>query len=431
MEDVAGRVGYSGASVTRVSAAAGVSRVTFYRHFANREECFTTCCREASGRFQRPLHAAAEASPKVGPWTVLAALLREVEENPVRARLILLEAPGGPAGPRLEYERFVDRIESLLRSLGEAGTAATALHWVPPAVLLGGVIEIASGSILGRRSGELWSIADELGAWVDSYAVDANLAPPDEQHWARLGRRYAVGGGLRLPSLSGPATTGRRERLIEATAEVTARAGYAGMRVSDIVAAARLQRRAFYSEFRDKREAFRAAQILHLQRSIAVAAQQFSLGGSWPERVWRGLAGLYRYLKQHQDEARLVLVEVLAAGEEEIRLGQDIRGAFTIFLEEGYRQRGERSLPAIFSDAIGGAIYGLLRQTLVRRSASRLPELLPLSAYIALAPFLGPREALAFVELKSEGAAAGPRTGASGLLALAGRGGTALPADQV
>jgi AcrR family transcriptional regulator len=430
MEEVAGTAGYSGASVARVSAAAGVSRVTFYRYFANREECFTACCRAAAARLERALSAVVEANPEAGPGSVLGSLLREVRENPVRARVVLLEAPGGPAAARARYERFVERVEDLLRSGSRVATPKTPSLWAPPAVLLGGAIEIATAHTLVTGGGNMRSLDDHLTAWVDSYAVEAGETAPEEEHWERLGRHFAVRSGSWSRSLSLPAPTSRRERLIEATAAVTARTGYAGMRVADIVAVARVQRRAFYSEFGDKREAFRAAQILHLERSIAVAAQQFSLGGSWPERIWRGLAGLYGYLVQHPEEAKLVLVEVFAAGEEEIRLGQNIRGAFSIFLEEGYRQRRAGALPTLCSQAIGGAIYSLLRRTLVCQSTSRLPELLPLSAFVALAPFLGPREALAFVEFKSHGSPR-PRKTVSGLPAPAGRGETVLPAGRV
>jgi AcrR family transcriptional regulator len=429
MKRVAAAEGYAAASVARVSAAAGVSRVTFYERFENREECFLACCREVMAGFYERVSAAVEAAPEPTSPAVLKAFLNEVQADPAAARLILLEALGGPDSSRSEYEKLIDLLAALAQDPSEHGFGRPA-RWISATSLLGAVVVVASIRLSLGRVDELRSLADEVAAWADAYAVVSAESPPDRKLWEGLGRRLFVCGGPKLhpvPNGEGGSRS-RRDRLVEATAQVTARRGFADLRVADVVATAGVQRGAFYGEFRDKRDAFQAVQVLNLQRSIAAAAEQFSLGGTWPERVWRGLAALHSYLARHPEETYLALVEVYAAGEEAIRLAQHSRGAFSLFLEEGYRQGAALGLPTLCLEAIGAAIYFSMRRMVARREAQRLPELLPQSAFIALAPFIGPSEALAFVRFKVREAGRGSRTARPGLAALPGREETGLVA---
>ena len=53
------------------------------------------------------------------------------------------------------------------------------------------------------------------------------------------------------------------------------------------------------------------------------------------------------------------------------------------------------TVPKIASEAIGGAVYALLRNRIRNGGPQRLPEDIPLAIYITLAPFVGPEEACA------------------------------------
>jgi len=408
MKRVAAADGYEAATVARVSATAGVSRVSFYQRFRNREDCFLACCQEAIAAFEGAVSASVSESGTATPCAVVDAVLRELGADPGAARLILLEALAGPGRTRLEHEGLIAHLESQLGAVsGGEGSQPSSL-WIPASALLGGVLGVAAIPVLHDRAAELESLAPALRTWVGSYAAAPAELPLTEEQWANLGRELAArtAGGL---APAPPTRPSRRERLVAATAEATARNGYAALRVSDIVALAQVRRGSFYKEFRDKKDAFRAVQVLNLQRSVAAAAGQFSLGGTWPDRVWGGLAALLGYVARHPEEARLAVVEVYAAGEEALRLAQHSRSAFTLFLEEGYREPRGTGLPTLCSEAVGAAIHFLIRRAVASGQARRLPQLLPQSAFIALAPFLGPRKALAFVELKIREAAKEPR----------------------
>jgi hypothetical protein len=53
------------------------------------------------------------------------------------------------------------------------------------------------------------------------------------------------------------------------------------------------------------------------------------------------------------------------------------------------------SVPKIAGEAIGGAVYALLRNRIRKGGPQRLPEDIPLATYVTLAPFVGPEEACA------------------------------------
>ena len=60
--EVVAERGYEGASVAHVIAAAGVSRKTFYEHFADKEACFLAAYDVLSSRLLRALGRVGSAS---------------------------------------------------------------------------------------------------------------------------------------------------------------------------------------------------------------------------------------------------------------------------------------------------------------------------------------------------------------------------------
>lgn len=115
-EQLIAEVGAPAATIEAIVKRAGVSSVTFYEHFRNKDECFVA----AFDRAVEELRAAVPASP-ASPEQVLAALLEAIDAEPARARLCFVEAQKG--GPRLRarYEEALDAIAAELSdSLGQA-----------------------------------------------------------------------------------------------------------------------------------------------------------------------------------------------------------------------------------------------------------------------------------------------------------------------
>jgi AcrR family transcriptional regulator len=102
-----------GATATTIEAIvkeAGVSSVTFYEHFRDKEECFVAAFDGAVEGLRGELRGAVPAgAPRAERLRAgLAALLVAVDAEPARARLCLVEAQKG--GPRLRarYDEVLD-----------------------------------------------------------------------------------------------------------------------------------------------------------------------------------------------------------------------------------------------------------------------------------------------------------------------------------
>jgi AcrR family transcriptional regulator len=196
----------------------------------------------------------------------------------------------------------------------------------------------------------------------------------------------------------------RRRRLLDATAKVAARSGYSGLTVARIAAAARVSRTAFYSHFDGKEEAVRAAQIHGLQEAMGVVAAEYSPAAPWPQRVGRAMHAFLTNVGSKPDYARLDFIESFAAGHETVRHRHENQMAFGLFLEEGYRQNaGAAGLPRVCSEAIGGAMFGMVRKLAVEDRIHRILSLLPAAGYTILAPFIGPEDAATQVQAWARG----------------------------
>ena len=115
-EQLIAEVGAPAATIEAIVKRAGVSSVTFYEHFRNKDECFVAA-------FDRAVEELRAGVPtrSASPEQVLAALLEAIDAEPARARLCFVEAQKG--GPRLRarYEETLDAIAvELSDSLGQA-----------------------------------------------------------------------------------------------------------------------------------------------------------------------------------------------------------------------------------------------------------------------------------------------------------------------
>ena len=110
------RCGYRGASSDSISRRAGMSKATFYEHFADKEECILALRDEATQILYEALWDAARAAPETDPAARLrlsiAAFLQTLADHPELTQTVLVEIVG--AGPRAIQSR--DRI---LQSLAE------------------------------------------------------------------------------------------------------------------------------------------------------------------------------------------------------------------------------------------------------------------------------------------------------------------------
>jgi AcrR family transcriptional regulator len=99
------RVGYAEASAEAISREAGMSKATFYEHFANKEECILALFDAAAGQVRDAVAASTGAggSPEERVHQGVRAFLTSLVAFPDHARTLLVEIIG--AGPRAAERR--------------------------------------------------------------------------------------------------------------------------------------------------------------------------------------------------------------------------------------------------------------------------------------------------------------------------------------
>lgn len=118
--------GFSGATVSDIVTAAGVSRTTFYEHFEGKRHCVLTAYATATDIVLAAIHDAVRNVLREGWHAALAAGLRTyfdaVRTEPATARMLFLEVralgPDGIAASAAAQTRHVGQIVQLATAFG-------------------------------------------------------------------------------------------------------------------------------------------------------------------------------------------------------------------------------------------------------------------------------------------------------------------------
>jgi AcrR family transcriptional regulator len=148
--------GYAKATVAQVTAAASVSRRTFYENFEDKEECFLA----AYDALDDYLASLMEEAATEGEWpqrvaATFSALLGFFASGPNFARLYLVEAAAvgeAMASRRASTaERFIALLEPGRSYRGEGRDLAEGIE----EALVGGIVTLLARRILGGEGAEL------------------------------------------------------------------------------------------------------------------------------------------------------------------------------------------------------------------------------------------------------------------------------------
>jgi len=420
--ELAGQHGYQHLSIAQISTAAGVSSATFYEQFADREECLLAAYRDLTRRTLSTMGSLPEGEWAGAIRPAFTELLRIVQADPDAGRVMFVEARAGGPRVRAAVRRLLDGMERNGEVLLENAPADGMTLDIPARALIGGVRHVIARHLRTHSEDRLPELAEDLLAAMSCYAVH-----PAAGRWsvgpdALLGPAAAAPEPAVAPELArlprgrhglppGTVLRNQRARILQATAAVTMEKGYANTTVAEIVADAGVAKEAFYRHFSDKEEAFLAAQEAPGQQILDALVRAYFSAEHWPERVWRALRTLLAAIAANPVMAHLRLVECYAAGAMAAQRGEEVTRSFTIFLEEGYRAGPQAAaLPRLVPQTIAGGIFEIVQHEVAERRTLELPRRLPQLTYIAIAPFLGPAEAIASVRaLAAAESAGGPR----------------------
>jgi AcrR family transcriptional regulator len=410
MVELSAMRGFQEVSIAQLCAGAGVSAVTFYEQFADKEEVLVGAYRAcAESIFGQMRAAIADGEIAQVPHLALGALLQAVARDPDAGRILFIETLSGGERMREERTEAFGRFERRVQEYLEHAPRESSTLDVPVIAVVGALRHIVARHLRNRAEDELPACLEDGLAWLYSYT-----RAPEAEPWSTspaallevLPTRSAP--QPRAPERLPPGSHGlpagviarhQRTRLIYAIAEVMMAKGYANARVDEIVAAARVAKPVFYQHFRDKEHAFLEAQQYPTQFILDRCAEAYFSADEWPERMWRMLEALINLIIQNPAISHLRLVECYSAGPEAIRRAEEITRSFTIFLEEGYHDTEKaRSLPRLSLQATTGAIFEIVQRLVAGAAWAELPRHLPQLTYVAIAPFAGAEEASGLVQ---------------------------------
>lgn len=159
--------GYAEGSAEAISREAGMSKATFYEHFANKEECILVLFDEAATELMRSMAAAGDGAPfdtfEQRVEAGARAFLQTLAEYPASAQTLLVEIIG--AGPRAAARRdailqaFADAMERDFAAAAPRYGAGTFASTDDAFAIIGASVELVSRQL---RTGQPEDMLDLL-----------------------------------------------------------------------------------------------------------------------------------------------------------------------------------------------------------------------------------------------------------------------------
>jgi AcrR family transcriptional regulator len=380
MVELVGERGYDGVTVRALAGLSKVSTHSFYQHFTDIEACFSYTYESLLRSSLRHTYA---AQVKSGDWrerirTSLRMVLDELDRHPRAARLVLVEAfaPGLRMQPVIR--KGVAGFECLLAENLPAGPPRQR----PRHMLLGmasGVTRAARGRVEAGVRIDAADLGRELGEWLIGLAETTPLASDA----AAIFPRARIGGAETAPVAERFGEVGEeRGRILAATAKIALSDGYGRLTGPRIRAAASVSRRAFDANFADVGDCFLATVEAVAAAPGRRGARLLTGSGDWEQRVQRVVAALCAEAARNQALARLVFVELLAAGSRGLRRRERMIAAAASQLRDA--APADRRPPPLVAEASLAAAWQIAQVEVAAGRAVELPSLAPtLAALLA------------------------------------------------
>jgi AcrR family transcriptional regulator len=182
-----GERGYREVAVKDVLARNGGHRIQFWQHFASKEECFELAYAHWSDRLVAEL---LEAGAGAGDWqggvrAGLEAFFRFIDERPLLARSLLLDADvaGGPA--LAKREQAIERLGAAIDGVRERLDPADRPPPLTGLFVAGGIATYAGEQLASGREGAPWQGLPELmrfatAPYFGAEAAEAEFAAAED-----------------------------------------------------------------------------------------------------------------------------------------------------------------------------------------------------------------------------------------------------------
>jgi AcrR family transcriptional regulator len=180
----------------------------------------------------------------------------------------------------------------------------------------------------------------------------------------------------------------KRQRIMNAMAELCAEQGYEATKIADIVRRAGVARKTLYDNFDGKEEVFLATfdgAVKEVTKRIEEACAE--VGPEWSDRVAAGLRAFLTYVAEEPAPARLCLIEATSAMPAASARYDDAMQRVADML--GENAPAETGLPDTTAETLIGGVAWILHQKIRRGEAERALDLMPELEDFVLLPYRG------------------------------------------
>ncbi len=381
--------GYGATTVQDLTAAAGISTITFYDLFSGKSELvldatdalIAAACATLQGR------PAAEGALRARLSATLTAVVEVILAQPAAARVVLAEVAAVGQSGLTRRRSLTTGLHELLRSAatvdGAPGMSEAALT-----VLAGGSLHVFDGHLRAGRLRPLRPAAAELAAWGAMYesASPRRLPPPDPSLVAppAIVPSPLPRGRHGLPP--GYVRRHQRARILDAVLAVSAQQGFEAASVRDLITAAGLSTEAFYSHFPSMEDAWATVFDQAFVELFAAAWHAALAESGRGAKVTAAVDAALAQLAAAPEQARLLLVDAPTAG----RAGQPaIDDALKAFIKVFAGATAGPAVPKALPGAMVAGVAELVAGWVLDGRATQLPELRAPLIEVILTPPLG------------------------------------------
>ncbi|HEY5977045.1 MAG TPA: TetR/AcrR family transcriptional regulator [Solirubrobacterales bacterium] len=368
--------GFAATTVSDLTELSGVSSRSFYDLFGDKSTCLLATVEEMVGKATRVVAANTEDGDE-DLETLIARLYRAfastVATQPAAAKVCLTESlAAGPAAFDPIERAIADYEKAILRryavSPERIGMPAQMV-----AARMGGIVEVARARLRLGTEAELATFEEDILA-----LILADRPPPQP---LRLGVRPQK---AETESVSSP---DHADRAIRAFFVLVDEQGYPQTTVDQVVKRASMSARTFYANFKGKEDLLMAAIDSACAQGVAAVTAAFTRHPDWPDAVRAGIGALLNFLASRPGLAKLMTVEVYAAGEEALERRAHGLAPIAALIEANTVEWAH--LHPVIYETLAGGVYQLLRSAVIKGGADSLPALTPVCTYLTLAPFIG------------------------------------------
>jgi AcrR family transcriptional regulator len=397
MVEAVERRGYAAVTVSELVSLAGVSKSVFYRHFADKEDCFLETYSEIVKLGTEQIVAAYGGAVGVegrlraafGAFIALATAY-----GPAGRFVFLASLELGPAAMAIR-EKAGERFESVLaEALAEPGERPSVSPLLVRA-LIGGTREVVYRRLEAGEPERLAADVETLVEWGLAYSRAAGQGSAGERLVTTVaGSRRAAGEESSTDWEEPPASTwsrrslSQRERIIRASAQLAAEDGYAALTVGSISSRAGTSNQTFYENFDSKEEAFLAAFDALGQVALARTAAAFGRFAGLLESGTSALVALLEHFAAEPMHRRLVFFELPAAGATALARAEAMVDVLIAFLEpQELPEEVAVKPPRVVLEAIAGGVWAVCEHEVTAGRGDSLPEVAAELVDFILVPF--------------------------------------------